>query len=737
MLRVAAWTAWLSLSLGCYARAPGEFYASAERRDADLRAITQTRSFALGRPTGIKLTPDGRHALFLRSGPRDRVMNLYEFDITSGQVRELLTADRLLGGAAEQLSAEEKARRERQRLTVRGIASYELSQDGKLLLVPLSGKLYVVEREGGKVSPVAGVDGPLDPHFSSDGRWISFVRDYDLHRVEWRTGKVERLTSGGSEEQPNGLAEFVAQEEMHRDRGYWWSPDSRMVAYQHSDLRAVEKLHILDPSRADRPPQSWHYPRAGRANATVSLHVLTFGAGPVRVKWDAERYPYLAGVKWSEGAPLCAVVQSRDQKDELLLRVDPATGTTTELLHEHDDTWINLFGEAPHWIDSGRRFLWISEADGRARVWLHEADGRRVRALNADDSFQLHGLISVDEKRRVAYVSGAADATESHVFALALDEAAAPKALTRQSGKNGMTFSKNHEAVLTTFSDLSHLSTQAVGKIAGGAAALLPSVAEKPAYLPNVEVLRVGPHNEFDAAIVRPRDFRSGVKYPVVVSVYGGPGGGVVHRTAAMYFYQQWLADQGFIVVSSDNRGVDNRGRAWERAIYGDFADIPLDDQITALRAMGAKYPELDLSRVGITGWSFGGYMAALAVIRRGDVFAAGAAGAPVVDWTDYDTHYTERYLNTPQANPEGYRKSSILTYADQLHRPLLLLHGTADDNVYFGNSLKLTDALLKAGKPFELVPLAGVTHLLPDPDLRFRVESRIAEFFRRTLQAR
>jgi dipeptidyl-peptidase-4 len=216
----------------------------------------------------------------------------------------------------------------------------------------------------------------------------------------------------------------------------------------------------------------------------------------------------------------------------------------------------------------------------------------------------------------------------------------------------------------------------------------------------------------------------------VIVSVYGGPLTVTVTRSRSNYLLDQWLANRGFIVVQLDGRGTPYRGREWERVIKGNLIDIPLADQVEGLRALGAAHPELDLSRVGIYGWSFGAYVSAMAVMRRPDVFRAGVAGAPVSEWRDYDTHYTERYMDLPQSNRRGYEAASVLTYADRLERPLLLVHGTDDDNVYFTHSLKLCDALFRAGKQFEFLPLPGFTHMVPDPNVRRRLEDRIATFF-------
>ena len=238
----------------------------------------------------------------------------------------------------------------------------------------------------------------------------------------------------------------------------------------------------------------------------------------------------------------------------------------------------------------------------------------------------------------------------------------------------------------------------------------------------------------FYASVVRPRDFDARKRYPVIVHVYGGPTHQQVLANMATRLLDQWLADQGFVVVSVDNPGTPGRGRVWERAVSKHFGSVPLEGQVAGLKALGQRFPEMDLERVGVYGWSFGGYLAALAVMREPDVFKAAVAGAPVVDWLDYDTHYTERYLGLPQENAAAYKDASLLTHAADLKRPLLLVHGTADDNVYFRHTLKLTDALFRAGRDFDVLPLSGLTHMAADPLVAERLHGRIALFFQRHL---
>jgi dipeptidyl-peptidase-4 len=299
---------------------------------------------------------------------------------------------------------------------------------------------------------------------------------------------------------------------------------------------------------------------------------------------------------------------------------------------------------------------------------------------------------------------------------------------------HGAVFARNHAIYVHYRTPLSGAPRAEVCRADGTRIGELPSVAETPPFVPKVEMVRVGSGRGFYAGVLRPRDFDPRKRYPVLVDVYGGPGANSVWAVMRAWLLSQWLADQGFIVVAVDGRGTPGRGRDWERAISRKFGSVPLTDQIAGLKALGQRFPELDLDRVGIVGWSFGGYMAALAVLKRPDIFKAAVAGAPVVDWLDYDTHYTERYLGMPDTDAAVYQEASLLPYASRLRRPLLLIHGTADDNVFFRHTLKLADALFRAGKEFELLPLSSSTHMTPDPVVTERLWSRIALHFHRHL---
>lgn len=725
-----------------------------------LEQYASTYRFRAGTPTAITPTPDGSAVLFLRSGPRSRVQDLYEFNIATGAERVILTADQVLSGGEEKLTPEELARRERMRQIARGLSSFELSDDGTKLLVPLSGKLFVVDRATGKPTLLPSAAGyPIDPRFSPDARKVACVRDGDLYVTDLTTSAERRLTTASKPTITHGLAEFVAQEEMDRFAGYWWSPDSTRIAYEQADTDGLETFTIADPVNPEKPAQTWPYPRPGRKNADVRLFVTSATPGdapPVEVAWDHGKYEYLASVRWPKGAPLTLTVMNRAQTELAVLAADPDTGATTPLLVERDPAWINLDPSVPAWLEDGSGFLWITERTGKKALEFRSRDGS-ASTIAGEQGPAFAGLAHLDRASGVAHLIVGDDPAESHVARLSVREALAqkrgtpgnvlpPAPLTRGSSVNSFAAGKPLSTYVISTADLAGSRSWRVFRADGTPAGELRSVAETPSIAAKVELETVGPR-AFRAAVIRPRDFDPARKYPVILSVYAGPHATVVSAAAAGQALNQWLADQGFIVAMLDGRGTPRRGRDWERAIKHDLISIPLEDQVEGLRALGAKHPEMDLSRVGVYGWSFGGYFSAMAAMRRPDVFQAACAGAPVADWYDYDTCYTERYLGVPDlegnldpqeslATKRAYELSSVLTYGKDLRVPLMIVHGTADDNVYFMHSLKMADVLFKNGKDYDFLVLPGFTHMVPDPVVTRSLYSRIAKFFLERLGA-
>ncbi len=709
--------------------------------------LAATRDGMLGVPTHAEPTPDGRSVLFLRSGPRDTALRLYRYDVRAGTATELARPD----PGNDHPSVEEKARRERARMTLSGITDYAISRDGTTVLVSEAGRLSRIGLGADpRPVPVPG-EGWIGPRLSPDGQHVAAVRDDELHVVDLADGRDRQLTTGANDALTHGVAEFAAAEELERADGTWWSPDSRTLLYEAADLSGVERHFIADPEHPSAQPVSFRYPRAGTANARLRLGLVSRDGGDTRwVDWDSGAFPYLARVVWPDGkGPLTLVVLNRAQTAERVLAVDPATGHATTLLTETDPAWLDLTpgggtagGRAlPFWLPDGSGFLWAAERNDRWALELHHADGSLQRTLTtpavpylslADVDAQAGDAKAGDAQAGTVLIGSDPDRLGSALYRIPL-RGGAPVAVAAEPGLHAAQFSPDgHGVFADTFDGADGHLRVLVRDKDGHVLATLPSVAEAPA-VPRVTYTTVGPQG-MDAMVVRPTGFVAGGRYPVVLSVYAGPTVKMVERAPRRAVEDQCLADQGFVVVSLDGRGTPGRGRNWERTTEHDLIDGPLADQADGVKALGQRYPEMDLGRVGVTGWSFGGYFTAMATIRRPDLFKVGVAGAPVVDFADYDTAYTERYLGTPQDDPDGYAKSNVLSYAASLSRPLLLMHGLTDDNVYFENTVKLTQALVAAGKPYQLLLLPG-THLLPDPLIRARVSEARAAFLERALQ--
>jgi dipeptidyl-peptidase-4 len=714
------------------------FSISAARAEQScFQRLAATRGYTLGRPLRAVPVPGGKTVLFLRSGPRDTHLGLFAYDLDTRTERALA-----LPAADEHLSVAEKARRERARMTLTGITDFALSQDGKRVLVTQADKLAAIDLPAGAEKPVPGA-GWIGPVLSPDGGAVAAVRDNELHVVDLATGQDAQLTTGGSDTLTHGLAEFAAAEELERSDGIWWSPNGQSLVYEQADTSGVEKHFIADPEHPSVPPVEFRYPRAGTANARVRLGIVPRGGGKtVWIDWDHDAFPYVADVMWQKGGKLSLVLLPRLQTAVAVFSVDPATGKTTRLLTDTDTAWINLHPQygpglqgarhLPYWLPDGSGFLWAAERAGKWQLELRHADGSLDHAVTPPD-LPFLGLVDVDAASGTVIVAANPDRLGAGVYRVKLaggevaPVAAAPGLHDARAGEN------QHALLTDTYSLADGSDGVAVLDETGKPLGVLPSQAERPPAIPDVKYLTVG-KLALDALVLHPGHAVAGRKYPVVLSVYAGPTVKMVLRAPRAYFEDQCLADEGFIVVSVDGRGTPGRDRDFERATKFDLIDLPLQDQVDGVQALGAAFPDMDMSRVGVTGWSFGGYFTAMATIRRPDIFKAGVAGAPVVDFADYDTAYTERYLGTPQDNPQAYTVSNVLTYAAGLERPLLIMHGLTDDNVYFENTVKLTQALIKAGKPYDLLLLPG-THLLPDPLLRARVSQARAAFLKTHLQ--
>jgi dipeptidyl-peptidase-4 len=685
------------------------------------RLSARTLRFTLGLPRDLRVSPDGSRVVFLRSpSGTDRGTCLWTLDLPHGGERLIVDPKQLLSRDDEQLSPEERARRERSREGASGIVGYATDEDVRLAVFALSGTAYVVDLRGSGPATALPTETPVvDPRLDPTGQHVAYVSGGAL-RVVGVDGTGDRAVA-----EPDGvdvtwgLAEFIAAEEMGRSRGYWWSPDGDALLAARVDVSRVQRWHIADPARPDVGPVEVAYPAAGTPNAAVSLALLDLDGARVDVQWPADALPYLAAVHWSEhGAPLL-LVQSRDQRRTQVLSVDTMTGSTDVLYEDTDPVWLEIVPGVPRWTPGGKL--------------LRAVDHDGARRLLADDQvvsgdLQLRGVAAVDETG-VLFTASADEPTEVHVFRAGTDGL---RQLTERPGVHAATASGSVTVVASSDLESYGRTTRVLRN--GEEVARIGACAEIPPVLPRVTVLRAG-SREVRTALLLPTGHEPGSrKLPVLMDPYGGPHAQRVLSARSSYLEPQWWSDQGFAVVVADGRGTPGRGPAWERAVAFDLAAPALEDQVEALQAAAGVCSDLDLSRVAIRGWSFGGYLAALAVLRRPDIFHAAVAGAPVTDWRLYDTHYTERYLGHPDDNPDAYARSSIIADAEKLERPLLLIHGLADDNVVAAHTLRLSSALLAAGRPHTVLPLSGVTHMTPQEVVAENLLLLQLDFLRRAL---
>jgi dipeptidyl-peptidase-4 len=725
-----------------------------------------------------QIAPDGSRVTFLRGGEADGYrLDLWEYDVASGQTRRLVAASDVLPGG-ETLSDEEKARRERQRIAAySGIVAYQWAPDSRRLLFPLGGELYLYDLDAPSAKAVrkltSGQGFATDPKVSPGGRWVSFVRGRNLWAVEIGSGREVQLTFDGSEVIGNGVAEFVADEEMDRHTGYWWAPDDSAIAYARIDETPVpiQKRHEVYPDRTEVIEQ--RYPAAGDPNVLIDLFVtrpaeflrapgtvagdIETSDGPRQVRVQERMGPpapqridlgpetdiYLARVDWRDAGRLTFQRQSRDQRRLDLIEVDLASGAQRTLMTETSSTWVPLHNGLRFLKDGG--FLWMSERTGYQHLYRVDADGEAI-ALTAG-SWGVDSLLAVDQDAGLAYVSGTRESpTEAHAYAVPLAGGTLNR-LTQGAGYHTVSFSRNAKVYVDGFSSPAQPPQSTLHQADGTTLATLlrndPTDPSHP-YAPYFAAHRAPEFGTLEAAdgrplhysLIRPAGFDLAKKYPAIVYVYGGPAAQTVlrnwpARTDAAF--AQYLAQQGYVVFSLDNRGTPRRGAAFGGALFRHQGAVEVEDQVAGARWL-AQQPGVDGSRIGVFGWSNGGYMTLMLLAKASDTYACGAAGAPVTDWALYDSHYTERYMDLPANNPEGYADSRVFAHLDGLRSRLLLVHGMADDNVLFTHTTQLMGELQKRGIVFDLMAYPGAKHGLDRLNSLHRMRLT-EEFFARCLR--
>ncbi|WP_235893614.1 S9 family peptidase [Cognatilysobacter lacus] len=688
-----------------------------------------------------KVSPDGTRVTFLRGKERDRNrLDLWAYDIASGRTQLLVDSDDVLPGT-EVLSDEEKARRERQRISaLSGIVDYQFAPDGRTLLFPLGGDLYLYDlAKPGKdaVRKLTNKEGfATDPKLSPAGKYVSFVRGRNLWVIDLATGTQRQLTFDGGGTIGNGEAEFVADEEMDRHTGYWWAPDDSAIAFARIDESKVpvQKRYEVYPDRTEVVEQ--RYPAAGDTNVAIKLGVIDPSGASKAARWvDLGSNPdiYLARVNWRDSRHIAFQRQSRDQRTLELIESDLDNGRQRTLVTEHAKTWVPLH-DALRFLKDGR-FLWSSERSGFEHLYVVDTAGK-AQALTSGD-WPVDSVLAVDEKNGWVYFSaGRESPTQSQVYRVPLAGGAIER-LSKEAGWHAATFAANASVYVDNWSNPTTPPQLVLHRADGSEVATLVKndlSDPKHPYAPYRAAQRPMEFGTVKAAngrtplhyfLIKPDGFDASKSYPVIVNVYGGPAAQTVKETWQPDL-NQYFAQHGYVVFSVDNRGTPRRGAAFGGALYGRQGTVEVDDQRAALHWLTSQ-PGIDKQRVGVYGWSNGGYMTLMLLARGQGDYACGVAGAPVTDWGLYDTHYTERYMDLPKSNVAGYKAARVLEHIDGLvgdNAPrLLLLHGMADDNVMFTNSTALMSALQQRGQPFELMTYPGAKHGLKGKDLLHRLK--------------
>lgn len=755
------------------------FTAMAQTTDPAI--LTPERVFAnpsLAGPVarGVSLSPDGGLVAFLRSREDDvDVLDLWAAPTGEGEAFKLIDARALVPDAGE-LSEAEKARRERMRISQRGVVEYSWDQQGRYILAPLEGDIFLAEREGGAVRRLTETEADeIDAKVSPLGNFVSFVRDQDLVVLELAGGAETEVTTDGNGLLTWATAEFIAQEEMDRDTGYWWSPDERYIALQRTDESTVDIIPRLDITGGGASVIEQRYPRAGRPNAVVELFVHDRESGQrTRVDLGENRDIYLARVNWSaDGRTLYVQRQSRDQKTLDLLTVDPATGASRVILTQTSDAWVPLTHDFRA-LDNGN-FIWSSEETGWRHLYLHERDGTLIRPITYGP-WPVKSLNGVNQETgevfftaSFGYAERPEGVTGGHSFCPTLDGRGAMcdvqgerptiqrlwrgslnqaptrfQPVTPDGGWWSVSMNKTGTAFVGNYSDLETPAQSGLYRADGTFVRWIEEnrLDENHPFFPFVsrrqtpEFGTLESHGESIVwQITKPPGFDPSRRYPVVMQVYGGPSGGGVRRSwqAAT---NQLLTEAGYIVFRMDNRGEGDRSAAFKQALYLKMGQTEIEDQVLAVNYL-RTLPYVDADRISAMGWSYGGFMTLHMLSEPEMGLTSAISGAPVTDWSLYDTHYTERFMSTPEANAAGYAASDVVGKLDSLTGRLLILHGMADDNVIFENATRVIDALQSRSVPFEMMLYPGQRHGVRGNERQLQQWRTYLDFLDRTIGSR
>jgi dipeptidyl-peptidase-4 len=710
----------------------------------DIERIFASPSLDGNAPRALKVSPDGERVTFLKGKQTDyERLDLWEYHIDSGETRLLFDSNDLQSGE-EVLSDEEKARRERMRLSGSGIVSYQWSADGKALLFPLGGDVYYhkLGEKGAKQLLDTDVF-ETDIKLSPKGNYISFIRDQNLFVKHIESGKETAITKEGGGNIKFGMAEFVAQEEMGRMTGYWWSPDESFIAFTKVDESPVDVISRSEIYADDIKTIDQKYPKAGTNNVLVELAIQNINNGARRwVDLGEDKDIYLARGKWMPNSETFTYQwQTRDQQTLELRAYNVPTEKQSVLLSETSNTWVNLHNDL-YFLSDSDQFIWASERDGFKHLYLYENNGKLVRQLTQGD-WVVDNIEAVDAKNNRIYFAGRKDTPlESHAYSVSLNGGDISR-ITNEGAYHSVSFSKDASIFIDRFSTINSPAQVSLNDASGKRITWLEENKVEEghplhAYMDSWTKPEFGDITTKDGATLKYRIYKPEnleKKHPVIVYLYGGPHAQVVTNSWAGnrgLLMQHWV-DKGYVVFTLDNRGSNYRGKAFEDPIYKKMGFVEVDDQVAGVEFL-RTLPYVDAKRIGVHGHSYGGYMTLMTMFKAGDYFQAGVSGAPVTDWRLYDTHYTERYMGNPKTDDDAYTASSVFPYAKDLKGDLLIYHGMADDNVLFTHSTMLYKHLQDLAIPFETMDYPGKKHSIRGKQTGIHLYKTITNFFDRNL---
>ena len=707
------------------------FLCTAMATSLTIKQITENVNLNGSIPGGLKFSPDGARVTFLRSSVADeRVLDLWEYNVAEKISRLLVKATDITGGE-EQLSEIERGRRERMRITNFGIVDFSWSKDGKKILFPLGGELYEYSLASQSTNRLTNNKTfESDSRFSPQGSYISYIENNNIHIVNVNSKVIQTMTSSSSPTVKNGVAEFIAMEEMDRDTGYWWSEDEKYIAYIQFDEKNIDERGRYEVIRDGFKVLKERYPRAGTSNVTVKLGIMEVASG--QTKWinlGDNKDIYLPRVSWvPNSSGIFYQIQNREQNRLDLIYADAKTANKRTILIEHSKTWINL-NHGLKLIKNGKEFLWQSERTGFNHLYHYKSDGKLINQLT-DGDWVVNGPVKLANDE-IYFSANADDYLERHLYKVPLisDKQLRPEKVSIRAGWHTINFPDEGNNYIDRFSSADQPTQVSIHNLSGERELWIEENkinSDHPysAYLgqhikPEFGKINNKNGDELHYRMYKPRNMEPSKKYPVIFALYGGPGSQLVRNVWGNLLHQVWAQD-GYVVFTLDNRGTSNKGTKFAGAVYRHLGDVEVEDQV-----VGANYLKtldfIDGDKIAVQGHSYGGYMVLMSMFKAADTFKVGVSGAPVTDWKLYDTHYTERFLGQTSSDESIYEKSSVFPYINGLKGKLLILHGLADDNVLFNHTSMLIDELQQRAIQFDFMAYPGQTHRLGADRMRQR----------------